>query len=52
MLPVTPEQRAGSSAAQSGKINVILETLALLFVVVFLFAMLLALTTAFQNGFW
>ena len=51
MLPVTPE-RAGSHFTQSGKIKHVLKTLALLFVVVFLFAMLLALTTAFQNGFW
>ena len=52
MLPVTSEQRAGNSVPHTGKINLILETLALLFVVVFMVAMLLAITTACQNGFW
>lgn len=50
MLSVTSGSEAGRAAREPGKINVILETFALFFVTVFLIAMLLAVTTVFQNG--
>ena len=50
MLSVTSGLKVDKHAQEPGKINVILETLALFFVTVFLIAMLLAMTTVLQNG--
>ena len=51
MSPVTRGAEAGRHDSEPGKVSAILETLALFFVAVFLVAMLLALSTVFQNGF-